>query len=676
MTQMKHLSVVDGAFLHMESAEMPMHVGSLNLFEPPAGYTGEGYYEAVKAHVARRMHMAAVFTRKLALMPFDLANPVWIHDDDIDLDYHVRYMVLPKPGTLEQLEALAARLHSMLLDRSRPLWEFYIIEGLADGRIGFYGKVHHSAVDGQAGVAMATSLFDVTPEPRAVKPPREVRANTYQLGVAELLAAALQNQARQVVEGLKLVPALAKTVAGAVQKAIAERRDESPEDRAARKAEKAPSAFKFAPPTPFNHSITNQRAFAAVSLPLPEIKAIGKGLGASINDMVLWLCSTALRSYLKDSRELPEKSLVAGVPISLRQEGDTTSNNQVAGTLIDLGTDEADPAERLKAIKRGTAAMKKQMGTFGGVIPTDFPSLGSPWLISGLASLYGRSRIADWLRFANVTISNVPGSKVPVYLVGREDDRLLPAVDRRPRRRPQHHGAEPRRQDLLRPDRLPPRRARRARARPAGRAGDGAVAQAGRRAGARRAASSERGRSHRFGRRAVGRRRCQGRRESCAAPPRLGAQAPAPRCAGGAGGGDGGSGRQAQAPQRRGPAHAAMRLAADILVALVALLHLWFLVLEMFLWDKPLGLKTFRQTPEAAATSKVLAANQGLYNGFLAAGLLWGLSLGAAGFQVKVFFLACVVVAGVYGAATVGRKILFVQALPAAIALALLFASA
>ena len=174
MTQMKHLSVVDGAFLHMESAEMPMHVGSLNLFEPPAGYTGEGYYEAVKAHVAKRMHMAAVFTRKLALMPFDLANPVWIHDDDIDLDYHVRYMVLPKPGTIEQLEALAARLHSMLLDRSRPLWEFYIIEGLADGRIGFYGKVHHSAVDGQAGVAMATSLFDITPEPRAVKPPREV----------------------------------------------------------------------------------------------------------------------------------------------------------------------------------------------------------------------------------------------------------------------------------------------------------------------------------------------------------------------------------------------------------------------------------------------------------------------------------------------------------------------
>jgi len=418
MTQMKHLSIVDGAFLHMESAEMPMHVGSLNLFDPPAGYKGDGFYEKVKEHVARRMHLAPVFTRKLALMPFDLANPVWIHDDDIDLDYHVRYMVLPKPGSLEQLEALAARLHSMLLDRSRPLWEFYVIEGLADGRIGFYGKVHHAAVDGQAGVAMATSMFDLTAEPRAVKPPREARANTYQLGVAELLAAALQNQMQQLVQSARLLPKIASTAIGAAKEAIATRRNESSEDREARKAEAPPSRFKLAPPTPFNHSITNQRAFAAVSLPLPEIKAIGKAVGASINDVVLWLCSTALRSYLKEGRELPDKSLVAGVPISLRQEGDTTANNQVAGTLVDLGSELADPVARLKAIKRGTSAMKKEMGTFRGVIPTDFPSLGSPWLISGLASLYGRSRIADWLRLANVTISNVPGSRVPVYLCG------------------------------------------------------------------------------------------------------------------------------------------------------------------------------------------------------------------------------------------------------------------
>ena len=418
MTQMKHLSIVDGAFLHMESAEMPMHVGSLNLFEPPAGYRGEGFYETVKAHVAARMHLAPVFTRKLALMPFDLANPVWIHDDDIDLDYHVRHLVLPKPGSLAQLETLAARLHSMVLDRSRPLWEFYVIEGLADGRIGFYGKVHHAAVDGQAGVAMATSLFDLTPEPRPVKKPREARANTYQLGVAELLAAALQNQAQQVVQTARLLPKVAQAALDAARDALAERSGESSDDRAKRKGEAPSSPFKLAPATPFNHTITNQRSFAAVSLPLGEIKSIGKSVGASINDVVLWLCSTALRSYLKESRELPAQSLVAGVPISLRQEGDTTANNQVAGTLIDLGTELADPAERMRAIQRGTAQMKKQMGTFRGVIPTDFPSLGSPWLLSGLASLYGRSRIADWLRFANVTISNVPGSRVEVYMCG------------------------------------------------------------------------------------------------------------------------------------------------------------------------------------------------------------------------------------------------------------------
>ena len=417
MDKMKHLSIVDGAFLHLESAEMPMHVGSLHLFEPPAGYQGN-WYEAVKEHVARRMHLAPVFTRKLALMPFDLANPVWIHDDDIDLDYHIRYLVLPKPGSFAQLEALAARLHSSLLDRSRPLWEFYVIEGLADGRIGFYAKVHHAAVDGQAGVAMGRSIFDVTPEPRVVKAPRQSQSHRYQLGVAELLAAALQNQFQRLLETVKLLPGIATTLVGAAREAIAARRAETSDDKAVRKAAATGSRFKLAPATPFNTSITNQRAFAAVSLPLDEVKRIGKSFGASINDTVLWLCSTALRNYLKGGNELPDASLVAGVPISLRAEGDTSANNQVAGTVIDLGTQIADPLQRLKSIMHGTAAMKRQMGTFRGVIPTDFPSLGSPWLLSGLASLYGRSRIASYLRLANVTISNVPGSKVPVYLAG------------------------------------------------------------------------------------------------------------------------------------------------------------------------------------------------------------------------------------------------------------------
>ena len=418
MTDMQHLSVVDGAFLHLESPEMPMHVGSLALFEAPAGPHDE-WFDAVKAHVASRMHLAPVFTRKLALMPFDLANPVWIHDDDIDLDYHMRRTVLPKPGTTAQLEALCARLHSSLLDRSRPLWEFYVIEGLADGRLGFYSKVHHAAVDGQAAVAMANSIFDMTIEPRRVRPPRAQRGHRYQLGVAELLGAALSNQLSQMLQLARLLPPLASAAFGAAKTALAQR-------RAGIRSAAPGTRLKFAPATPFNVSITNQRSFAAVSLPLGEVKAIGKGHGASINDMVMWLCSTALRDYLAESRELPPKTLVAGVPISLRPEGDTSANNQVSGTVIDLATQVKDPLQRLAQIMAGTRSMKAQMGSFGSLIPTDFPSLGSPWLLSGLASLYGRSRLASRLRFANVTISNVPGPQVPLYMAGARMAGLYP----------------------------------------------------------------------------------------------------------------------------------------------------------------------------------------------------------------------------------------------------------
>ena len=426
MSKMKHLSVIDGAFLHMESAEMPMHIGSLHVFEPPPG-GAENWYEAVKDHVAKRMHLAHVFTRKLALMPFDLANPVWIDDDDVDIDYHIRHLLLPKPGSVAQLEALAARLHSSLLDRSRPLWEFYVIEGLADGRIGFYAKVHHAAVDGQAGVALATAVYDITPEPREVRPPRQRRGNRYQLGVAELLAAALQNQFQQVVQMAKLLPAAGRTLADAARAALAARRAARRGDSDARAAGgKAPSRLKLAPATPFNASITNQRMFSGVSLSLEEVKRVGRAHGASINDMVLWLCSTAMRGYLKESHELPEASLVGMVPISLRAEGDTSANNQVAGTTIDLATQIADPLARLGAILAGTAAMKSQMGTFRDIIPTDFPSLGSPWLVSGLASLYGRSGLAGRMRFANVTISNVPGPKMPLYLAGAKMLNYLP----------------------------------------------------------------------------------------------------------------------------------------------------------------------------------------------------------------------------------------------------------
>ncbi|MCX7893225.1 MAG: wax ester/triacylglycerol synthase family O-acyltransferase, partial [Burkholderiales bacterium] len=408
---MKHLTGLDAAFLHLETPEMPMHVGSLSLVELPAGYAGD-YYEAVKAHVASRMHLAEVFHRKLALMPFELANPVWVEDEDVDLDYHVRRIVLSKPGSFRQLEQYVARLHSTLLDRSRPLWEIYVFEGLESGAQAVYTKVHHAGIDGQAGVALAKALMDVTPEPRQVKPPRpKLRRNRYQLGVAELAAAGLRNTVRQLVAMARSVPPVTRALAGvALPQLAALLRRRAPEGKRVQ---------LVGPRTLFNVSITNQRTFAGRSIPLAETKEMAKHAGVTLNDVVLATCAGALRRYLDDHDALPKKPLKAAVPVSLRAEGDTEANNQVSMTLMTLATDVADPLERLQAIHEGSRAAKDLFDRVRNVMPTDFPSLGAPWIMSGLASLYGRSQLADRLPpLANVAISNVPGPQFPLYFAG------------------------------------------------------------------------------------------------------------------------------------------------------------------------------------------------------------------------------------------------------------------
>ena len=205
---MKHLSGMDATFFHVETPETPMHVGSLCVVSLPEGYAGD-YYEDYKAQIGSRLHLAEVFERKLALMPFELSNPIWVDDDDVDLDYHVRRIILSKPGTFQQLEQYVARLHSSLMDRSRPLWELYVIEGLQSGQMAIYSKVHHAAVDGQAGVALAKALYDISPEPRQIKPRREKRrSDQYQLGAAELVVAGMRNTAEQY---MKLVTTLPNT---------------------------------------------------------------------------------------------------------------------------------------------------------------------------------------------------------------------------------------------------------------------------------------------------------------------------------------------------------------------------------------------------------------------------------------------------------------------------------
>lgn len=415
---MHHLSGLDATFLHIESPEMPMHVGSLNVLDLPPGYEGD-FYEDAKAHMMARIHLAKVLTRKLALMPFDLSNPVWIDDDDIDFDHHVRHVTLPKPGTNRQLQQYVGRLHSTLLDRSRPLWEFFIIDGLKSGQVALYTKAHHAAIDGQAGVAVAKAIFDFEPTGRLVKPPRpHARRNAYQLGMAELAGAAIRNTVLESVKLVQTAPAIARAIRDVLSD-FAPKRDENGKRNWLAALRMPQNVRLFGPRTLLNVAITNQRSFAGRTISLAETKMIGKTFGCTLNDVVMATTAGAIRRYLMDYENLPDKSLIAAVPISLREAGNTDSNNQVSMSVMTLATDVADPVERLRVIHAASDASKAMMGRVKGAIPTDFPMLGAPWLISSLASLFGRSRAANVLPpLANVIISNVPGSPVPMYFAG------------------------------------------------------------------------------------------------------------------------------------------------------------------------------------------------------------------------------------------------------------------
>jgi WS/DGAT/MGAT family acyltransferase len=401
---MKALSGVDGAFLHLETKETPMHVASLHLFDLPAGYEGD-FHADIKRLMRRRLRLAPVLTRKLAPMPLQFANPVWIEEDRVDLNYHVQHLTLPSPGTQAQLEDCAAHMHSQPLDRSHPLWRMAVIDGLQSGQVAYYFKVHHAVLDGQAGVLLAQALFDMTPKPRAV--PRGAGLDAEHPGTAELAAAALKHDAGQYIKLVRHLPDVVKTLIGLFRG--------TPGAASSRLGQN----FSFGPKTSLNVPITGERGFAAVSVPLDTLKRLAHVHEAKLNDIVLALCGGALRRYLAQHGGIPRKPLIATMPISLREAGDTEYTTQATLTLVNLNTGIADPVKRLRAIRDAAGAMKALAQRAKGVIPTDFPSIGVPWLLQGLAALYGRSGIASAMPpIANVVISNVPGPQVPLYAAG------------------------------------------------------------------------------------------------------------------------------------------------------------------------------------------------------------------------------------------------------------------
>ncbi len=404
---MEPLSGLDGVFLHLETPSTPMHVGSVSLLQLPDGYRGDFFKDVVQLY-ARRVPFAPVLSRQLAEFPLQFANPVWVQADKVDLDFHIQRVTLPRPGTLAQLDECVAGLHALLLDRSRPLWMVYIIDGLQSGQPAYYTKIHHAVLDGKAAVTLSRVLLDAVPRGRRMgrAPARDAGGDGHP-GLVALTGAAVRHDVAQYAAFVRGLPGTVRALGGPASQ---------PPGKTTDRIAQVP---RFAPKTLLNVAITGDRAFAGVSVPLAEIKSIAAAHDAKVNDVVLALCAGALRRYLARHGGLPDQPLLAAVPVSLREAGNTEYTTQATMVRIGLATDIADPVRRLHAIRDASAVVKASTDRSRPVVPLDFPAIGTPWLLQVLAALVGRTKAADHVPpFANLVISNVPGPESPLYFAG------------------------------------------------------------------------------------------------------------------------------------------------------------------------------------------------------------------------------------------------------------------
>jgi WS/DGAT/MGAT family acyltransferase len=447
----KKLSSLDASFLYLETPEMPMHVGSMAIFRLPPDFKGD-FFEDFKAMIGSRLHLAPILKARLEKAPLDIDHPSWVEDDQFDIDRHIFRASLPAPHDRATLERIVGWMHAKLLNRARPLWEFYVFEGMQDNEIGLYSKMHHACIDGGAGAALTNMIYDVTPIPREVEPPttkarigqepRDIAANlldSYQQlwsqplgnaaiaksielprsGKSDLGSVLFDNAMYQIESAVRFaanIPTLMKSVSDVVGK-IAD-----PKSREG-------IASMVSPPTILNKSISSERSFAGTSISLSRAKALAKQSGGKLNDVVLALASGVVRRYLLREGALPAKSLTAAVPISLREEGNADANNQVFGMICAIATDVEDPKTRLETIIAQSTKAKEMAHPLRALMPqvSNISMLGAPILVQILALLYSRSNLSDVLPpSANITVSNVPGPRQTLYAAGAELLHIFP----------------------------------------------------------------------------------------------------------------------------------------------------------------------------------------------------------------------------------------------------------
>jgi WS/DGAT/MGAT family acyltransferase len=412
----RQLSAVDTQFLNFETSTNVANIAGLAIL------SGELTRGDLVSLLARRLHLAAPFRQRLAFVPFGLDHPYWTDDSRIDLDYHVREIALPAPGDDEQLGEQVARLHARRLDRRRPLWEMYLIHGLAGDRTALYMKVHHAAVDGVTGADVLASLLDTSAEPTeiAMAPPSEPeeRIEPREM-VARGVAKAIVNPANTVkflinaVPHLDEIPLISQVPgAGLVSRVT--------RDLANRLSGGAPVPAlprMTVPRTPFSGRITAHRRFAFTTLPLKDVKQVKNAFGVTVNDVVMTVCAGALRQWLLKHDALPEQPLVAGVPFSLRVPGDQSGGNQVTIMITTLATQVADPVERLLAVRDAMELIKDRSSLAPARWLQELSDM-MPSALTGLAARAAFNLFAGSAGPINVVISNVPGPQIPLYVSG------------------------------------------------------------------------------------------------------------------------------------------------------------------------------------------------------------------------------------------------------------------